>query len=261
MKKGVVSCTIGTSGVVFASCDDVKIDPQNRLHTFCHAVPDKWYVMGVMLSAGGSLRWFRDALGDQEVRVGKSCGMDPYDLLSREAMQAEPGCEGLILLPYLMGERTPYPDPNARGVFFGLTLRHKKNQLVRAVMEGVAYGVKDSLGRLKEAGIEVEQVRVSGGGARSPVWRQIQADVCGVGVLTTEVDEGPAFGAALLAGVGVGVHESVERACEEAVKIVSKTMPVPENVNTYGEYYKIYRPLYGALKPDFDRVSEILGRH
>ncbi|MGQ9514183.1 MAG: xylulokinase [Thermoproteota archaeon] len=259
VKAGLVSCTIGTSGVVFASCDDPLTDPEARLHSFCHAVPGKWHVMGVMLSAGGSLRWFRDALCSEEIRSGKERGLDPYVILADElAPQAEPGCEGLIFLPYLIGERTPYPNPNARGVFFGLTLRHKKAHLVRSVMEGVAYGMRDSLELVKDLGIKIEQIRASGGGGRSPLWRQIQADIYGTEIVTVSVDEGPAFGAALIAGVGAGVFSSVEDACERAVTLATRTQSISENVKLYEEYYSIYRELYVALVEKFDKISKIV---
>jgi xylulokinase len=259
VRSGLVSCTLGTSGVVFASCDFPLVDPEARLHSFCHAVPGKWHVMGVMLSAGGSLRWFRDTLGGEEVRLSKERGVDPYVILADElAPQAEPGCEGLIFLPYLMGERTPYPNPNAKGVFFGLTLRHKKAHLVRSVMEGVAYGMRDSLELVKGLGIEIEQVRASGGGGRSPLWRQIQADIYNTEIVTVSVDEGPAFGAALIAGAGAGIFRGVEDACNKTVTIATRTKPIGENVKLYEEYYKIYRELYAVMVDEFDKVSKIV---
>jgi len=260
VREGVVSCTIGTSGVVFAASDEVRVDPLGRLHTFCHAVPGKWHVMGVMLSAGGSLRWFRDSLGEPEVSTARLCNTDAYELLTTEASTVEPGCEGLLFLPYLMGERTPYPDPDARGVFFGLTLRHRKPHMVRAVMEGVAYGMRDSLELVKGLGLRVEQVRASGGGARSRLWRQIQADIYGSEVVTVSVDEGPALGAALLAGVGSGVYGRVEEACDRAVTLATATKPNRQNTELYMEYYAVYRELYRVLEEEFDRVSGIVAR-
>jgi len=259
VRDGLVSCTIGTSGVVFASCDGPLIDPEARLHSFCHAAPGKWHVMGVMLSAGGSLRWFRDTLGGEEVASAKERGVDPYVILADElASLSEPGCEGLIFLPYLMGERTPYPNPNAKGVLFGLTLRHRKCDLVRSVMEGVAYGMRDSLELVKSLGIEIGQVRASGGGARSPLWRQIQADIYNSELVTVSVDEGPALGAALIAGVGAGIFEGVEDACERAITLATRTTPIPENVKLYGSYYSVYKALYANLEGQFDRVSDIV---
>ena len=200
--SGVISVTSGTSGVVFAHSDHYAAEPQGRLHAFCHAVPGKWHYMGVMLSAGGSFRWLRDAIGDVEKAAAQSLGIDPYELLTQEAAMAPVGSEGLLFLPYLTGERTPYPDPQARGAFVGLTLRHGKAHLVRSVLEGVSFGLRDSLELIKGLGVPITQVRASGGGARSAVWRQIQADVFGTELVLVNVTEGAAYGAALLAGVG-----------------------------------------------------------
>jgi len=260
VREGVISATIGTSGVVFASCDEVRTDPRGRVHTFCHAVPGKWHIMGVMLSAGGSLQWFRDNLGGPETQVGEMTGRDPYAFLDMEAGRAPPGCEGLIFLPYLTGERTPHSDPNARGVLFGLTIRHGKPHLVRSIMEGVAYGMRDSLEIIKSLGVRIDQIRASGGGARSSLWRQIQADVYGAELVTINVDEGPAFGAALLAGVGAKVYGSVEEACDRTIAVTTCTEPIRENTKVYDEYYKVYRNLYKSLKGDFHRVTEIIAK-
>lgn len=258
VEPGVISSTVGTSGVVFAFAEKPVVDPGLRVHTFCHAVPGKWHVMGVMLSAGGSLRWYRDTFAESESAVAKALGRDPYDLISDEAAQAPAGCEGLIFLPYLTGERTPYPDPNARGVFFGITLRCDKAHFVRSVMEGVAYGLRDSFSILDEMGVPITQVRASGGGARSAVWRQIQADVSGHDHVTINIDEGPALGVALLAGVGTGVYPSVEEACRSVIKVSDTTKADPAAKRVYDKYYAIYRSLYQSLKADFAAVSEIV---
>jgi len=258
VRQGVVSVTTGTSGVVFAHMDEPRMDPQLRTHTFCHAVPGKWHVMGVMLSAGGSLRWYRDALAQQEVAEAKQRGVDPYELLTEEAAQAPPGCEGLIFLPYLTGERTPYPDPWARGVYFGLTLRHARPHLVRAILEGVSYGLRDSLEILREMGLPISQVRASGGGARSALWRQIQADVFDAEMVTINVDEGPAFGVALLAGVGAGVFATVEEACDRTITITDRTGPNPDTSALYDTYYPIYQALYASLKDHFVEVGRLV---
>jgi len=258
IKEGRISFTVGTSGVVFAFSDKVKVDPLGRVHTFCHAVPGKWHIMGVMLSAGGSLRWFRDNLGAEEIREARKKGVDPYEILTEEAASVEAGSEGLIFLPYLTGERTPYPDPDARGVFFGLTLRHKKAHLVRSIMEGVSYGLRDSLEIIKEMGVPVEEARASGGGARSSLWRQIQSDISGLELVTVNVTEGAAFGAALLAGVGTKVYNNVEEACEGTIRITSRVFPQKEKAKKYEEYYKIYRSLYSLLKDSFSKVSRIV---
>ena len=255
VRPGLISSTIGSSGVVFAFTDQPLMDPEGRIHTFCHAVPGKWHVMAVTLGAGLSLRWFRDELAPAERLVGGMTGIDPYVFLTQEAEKAPVGSEGLIYLPYLMGERTPHRDPNAKGVFFGLTGRHTRAHFVRAVLEGVAYSLRDGLEILKSIGVPLGEVRFSGGGARSKVWRQIQADVFGLHGVTLNVGEGPAFGAALLAGVGTGVYGSVEEACDATLGVVERCAPVPSNARVYEKYYPIYRALYQALKPQFDAVT------
>jgi len=258
--EGVVSATLGTSGVVFAASDTYRVEPQGRLHAFCHAVPGMWHLMGVMLSAAGSFRWYRDTLGDLECIQAEESGRDPYDLLTAAAAEVSPGCEGLIFLPYLSGERTPYPDPNARGVFFGLTLRHGKPHLTRAVLEGVSYGLRDSLELMRALGLSIQQVRASGGGARSPLWRQILADVFDAQIATVDVTEGAAYGAALLAGVGAGVYPDVAAACVAAVRVTGSTEPGPA-VPIYADYYPRYRALYPALAPEFAAIAQVVTKH
>jgi len=257
VEPGVLSVSTGTSGVIFAYMDKPAVDPKLRTHTFCHAVPDKWHVMGVMLSAGGSLRWYRDAFAAEEKALAAQRGVDPYEIITEEAAKVPPGSEGLVFLPYLTGERTPYPDPNARGAFVGLHLRHTKPHIARAVMEGVSYGLMDSLEILRALGLPINQVRASGGGARSPLWRQIQADVFGCELVTINVDEGPAFGVALLAGVGAGLYPSVQEACKATIKVVSSTAPNAKTSKIYAELYQVYRSLYPALKPEFDKLAKI----
>jgi len=261
IQTGLVSVTVGTSGVIFISSDDFVVEPEGRLHAFCHAVPDKWHLMGVMLSAGGSLRWFRDTLGWMEKGVAALVGRDPYELLTSEAALVPVGSEGLLFLPYLAGERTPYPDPDARGVFVGLTLRHRKPHLVRALLEGVAYGLRDSMELVKRLGLEIRQVRVSGGGARSELWRQILADVFGVELAIINVAEGAAYGAALLAGVGTGIYKNVDEACSATIEILQRIAPTQKNVPIYDDYYSIYSSLYGVLKPSFDRLAKVVTEH
>jgi xylulokinase len=258
--EGVVSVTIGTSGVVFAASDTYRVEPEGRLHAFCHAVPGLWHLMGVMLSAGGSFRWYRDTLGEMERVRAEESGQDAYDLLTEAAAKAPPGCEGLLFLPYLSGERTPYPDPNARGVFCGLTLRHNKAHLTRAVLEGVTYGLRDSLELMRALGLSIEQVRASGGGARSPLWRQILADVFDTEIVTVNVTEGAAYGAALLAGVGAGVYGSVAEACDMVIQMTGRTQPGPA-VPVYEDYYPRYRALYPALAPEFQAVAQVVVKH
>ena len=255
--SGSVSVTTGTSGVVFAYLDEPIMDEQLRTHTFCHAVPGKWHVMGVMLSAGGSLRWLRDSICAAEVSVAAEMGIDPYELMAAEAGTAPAGCEGLVFLPYLTGERCPYPDPDARGVFFGLNLTHSKPDLVRAVLEGVAFGLRDCFGLIKGLGVEFTQVRASGGGARSKLWRQIQADVLQHDISTINVDEGAAYGVALLAAVGAGLYPTVQAACEAAISVVDTLPPDSRSVAVYESYYALYRRLYAALAGEFDTLARL----
>jgi len=256
VREGVVSSTIGTSGVVFAFSDKVIIDPLGRVHTFCHAVPGTWHVMGVTQAAGLSLKWFRDNFCIEEKRTAELMQVDPYFLMDQEAEKVLPGSSGLIYLPYLMGERTPHLDPNARGVFFGLSAKHEKSHMLRAIMEGVVYSLRDCLDIIKEMGVEIKEVRASGGGGRSRLWRQMQADVFGVDIYTINSSEGPALGAALLAGVGTGVYKSVREACDAAIDVKSKQEANADLYKKYNDYYKIYKQLYKSLKQDFaDLVS------
>lgn len=258
VEPGAVSCTTGTSGVVFAHLDQPAMDEKLRTHTFCHAVPGKWHVMGVMLAAGGSLRWLRDTMFSEEQAVAAQLGSDPYELMTAEAATAPTGSEGLVFLPYLTGERTPYPDPDARGVFFGLSLRHHKRHLARAVLEGVAFGLRDSFELIAALGTEMPQVRASGGGARSRLWRQIQADVANREMSVINVDEGAAFGAALLAGVGAGVYPDVVTACRQTIRVVDTLAPQPAAVELYEQYYTLYRRLYEHLAGDFSALAQIV---
>jgi xylulokinase len=242
VEPGVVALTLGTSGVVFASSNKPLVEPVGRLHAFPHSVPDRWHVMGVMLSAAGSLRWYRDVVAPE---IG-------YDDLLEEASRVEPGCEGLTFLPYLSGERTPHADPWARGAFIGLTLKHGRSHLTRAVLEGVAFGLRDNVGLMEEVGLgEVSEVRVSGGGARNALWRQILADVLGVDLVTVQTTEGAAFGAALLAGVGAGVWPSVARACAQSVELGETMQPGPEAKDVYEPVYERFRAHYPAIKQLF----------
>jgi xylulokinase len=239
VRPGIVALTLGTSGVVFATTGQAFIEPEGRLHAFCHSVPGRWHLMGVMLSAAGSLRWYRDNFAPGQ----------NYDDLLAPAAQVPMGSEGLLFLPYLTGERTPHPDPLARGAFVGLTVRHGTGHLSRAVLEGVAFGLRDSFELLKSAGLaSIEQVRVSGGGARSLLWRQILADTFNAELVTVNTTEGAAFGAALLAGVGVGAWEDVDAACAATVKQTGSTTPIAANVAFYEKLYGQYRQLYPALK-------------
>jgi len=257
VETGLVSSTVGTSGVVFAYSDTPATDPKLRVHTFCHAVPGKWHLMGVSLSAGGSLRWLADTFFQPEGVVGRTTGTDRYALMALGAERVPAGSEGLIFLPYLTGERTPYPDADARGTFFGITLRHQRQHFTRAVMEGVAFALNDTFQIFGELGIPITQVRAGGGGAKSAVWRQIHADVTGHPHLTLAVDEGPALGAALLAAVGTGAYASVADACRAVVQTVATTEPNDAAHATYQKYYGVYQALYPALKEQFAAVSAI----
>lgn len=256
-REGLVAVSIGTSGTVIAPTRRTLRDPKGRAHTFNHAVPNLWYVMGVMLSAGGSLRWWRDEFGGAEKAVAAGTGEDPYALIGREAERVPPGCEGAVWLPYLTGERTPHCDANARATLFGLTARHTRGHAFRAVMEGVAFGLRDSLEIIRGMKIPVKEIRLTGGGARSPLWRQIQADVFGQEVTVLRGNEGPAFGAAILAGVGVGLFDSCDAAAAKFLGKGEVVKPIPENVDRYNRLYKVYGDLYAALKPAFDAVARI----
>lgn len=257
IQPGVISSTIGTSGVVFASMDQVSMDPLGRTQTFCHAIPNTWHVMGVTQAAGLSLQWLRTNFGGMERELANFMGIDPYVLMDKEAERAKPGCEGLIYLPYLMGERAPHLDPNARGVFFGLTAKHGRCEMIRSVMEGVVYSLRDCLEIIRDLKVPISEVRASGGGGRSPLWRQIQADVFQTPIAVINSKEGPALGAALLAGVGAGVYKDVKEACEKAIQVVKVQDPIQENIPIYDKYYKVYTDLYPALKDSYRKVMEI----
>ncbi|MFC1565155.1 xylulokinase [candidate division KSB1 bacterium] len=256
VEKGIISAALGTSGVVFAFSDKPQMDPQGRLHTFCHAVPGKWHIMGVMLSAGGSLRWFRDILCKDEIAAAQLMRLDPYEIMTRNAGDVPACSEGLVFLPYLTGERTPYPNPKARGAFIGLTIRHEKSHMVRSVMEGVTFGMNDSLNLIREMKVKIKQIRLSGGGSRSELWRQMQADIYNTESAVINIDEGPAFGAALLAASGTGYFSSVEEACRESIKVVSYYNPDPETAVAYKDHYDIYHSLYKKLKITFSEIAE-----
>jgi len=247
VREGIVSISLGTSGVVFATTDSPFIDPQGRLHAFCHAVPGKWHLMGVMLSAAGSLRWFRDTFRADAA----------YDAIVTATQGVAAGSGGLLFLPYLTGERTPHADPLARGAFIGLTVRHTFEHLTRSVLEGVAFGLRDSFELMKSAGLgTIDQVRVTGGGVKSSVWRQIIADVLNVEIVTVNSKEGAAFGAALLAAVGSGVYPSVEAACDQTIKVTEKVIPGKNN-RVYDAVYQEYIQLYPALKENFHRMDSL----
>jgi len=257
VERGVLSTSIGTSGVMFVHSDAVKIDPEGRVHTFCHAVRGKWHMMGVNLSAGGSLQWFRNALCQADVQEARRTKREVYDLLTREAEAVKPGSEGLFFLPYLSGERTPHADPDARGCFVGLTLAHARAHLIRAVMEGVTYSMRDSLAIIEALGVPVRQIRASGGGSRSPLWRQIQADVFGRKVVTINTEEGPAYGVALLAAVGAGLYKNIQEACAATIRVVKETSVQRSAKACYDRAFPVYQQLYRSLKNDFKAIAAL----
>jgi len=249
VRAGVVGLVLGTSGVVFAPTDSPLIEEHGRLQAHCHAVPGRWHLMGVMLSAAGSLRWYRDTIAP-----GTS-----YDDLLLPAADEPIGSEGLVFLPYLTGERAPYPDPNARGAFVGLTVRHTIPHMTRSVLEGVAFGLRDSMELIKDAGLgQIEQVRVSGGGAQSALWRQILADVLDTELVTVNTTEGAAYGAALLAGVGVGTWATVEAACDDTIRVLERVEPGPERVERYEAFYDVYAGLYSSLREAFHQLTSLV---
>lgn len=251
IRDGAISSSIGTSGVLFAHSDAIRLDPQGRLHAFCHAVPGAYHLMAVTLSAGGAFQWLRNSLRALDADLG-------YDRLTALAAETPPGAEGLLFLPYLSGERTPHRDPLARGAWVGLTLRHGLGHMARAVMEGVVFSLRDGLTIMRELGLDIGEVRAIGGGARSPLWRQMQADMLGQPIVQMRAEEGPAFGAALLAGVGAGVYPSVESAVDSAVATGPVTEPNAENARRYDELYAVYRALYPALREQFAALDRVV---
>jgi xylulokinase len=247
---GDVSATIGTSGVVFAASAAPFTDPKGRLHTFCHAIPGRWHVMGVTQAAGLSLRWFRDNFGLPN-HSADSNRRDPYEVLADEAARVPAGAEGVLWAPYLMGERTPHLDPNARAALVGLAANHGRGHIIRAILEGVAFSLKDTLTIFEELSIPVGAIRVGGGGARSSLWRQIQADVYGQAVETVAAEEGAAYGAALLAGVGAGHWSSVDQACDAVVRVAKRVPANAADKAVLQEAYARFRKLYPALRSVF----------
>jgi xylulokinase len=246
VSAGTVSVTIGTSGVVFAATDRPALDSHGRVHTFCHAIPGRWHVMGVTQAAGLSLRWFRDAFASDFSGVRAS-----YDQLTAEAAKIPIGSDGLLWTPYLMGERTPHLDSTARGALVGLTASHTRGHIVRAILEGVAFSLRDTFTLFREMNVPVKNIRLGGGGARSPLWRQIQADIFGQPVEIVEAEEGAAFGAALLAAVGARVWPSVDAACAATIRVASRVDPQPEAVATLDASYAAFRRVYPATRQIF----------
>lgn len=257
VKSGVISSTIGTSGVVFAHTDDVHIDPSGRVHTFCHAVPGAWHIMGVTQGAGLSLQWFRNQFCQDEMSTANMMQVDPYFLMDKAADKVAIGANGLVYLPYLMGERTPHLDPDCRGVFFGLSAQHTKRELLRAVMEGVVYSLRDSLEIIRDMGMSINEVRASGGGGKSALWRQMQADVFSSEICTVNSAEGGAMGVALLAGVGAGVFKTVTEACDATITVATRQKADELSATKYDGFYSLYRQLYPALKDSFKTLAKL----
>ncbi|MBP7937189.1 MAG: xylulokinase [Phycisphaerae bacterium] len=260
VRAGIVSATMGTSGVVFAHADAPVPNERGNLQSFCHAVPGKWCVFGCMLSAGGSLQWLRDTLWANEVKALRSRKKDPgqlYPTMIKEAASVAPGCEGLVFLPYLTGERCPYPDPTARGAWVGLTVRHRRGHMIRAVLEGITFGMRDQVELMRAGGVRVSEVRASGGGAASECWRQLQADMYNAEVVTINTREGGALGVALLAAVGTGVYASVPEACSAVIKVTTRLRPNKRAQRVYGTVYPVYQSLYQSLRGEFAALSEV----
>lgn len=269
-QPGQISLSVGTSGVVFAPTDrpahlfaagaavptGLDAGALETVHSFCHAVPGIWHVMGVMLSSGGSLRWLRDTLYAPEAAADRAAGREPYDRITAEAEQAAPGAEGLLFAPYLTGERTPHANPHARGAFVGLGLHHSRAHMARAVLEGIALGLRDCLDLVRALGVQGEEVRITGGGARSPLWRAIIAGALGLPLRLLEVDEGPAFGAAILAAVGCGAHPSVPAACQAMVRTGAAVPVDPALADRYSRLLPLFRQSYRQLAPVFPALTE-----
>ncbi len=257
VEDGKAFTTIGTSGVVFAHTSSMMYDKLGRVHTCCAAVPGCWHVMGVTQGAGLSLKWFRDNFCNAEKETAKLMDVDTYYLMDKEADTVPIGANRLLYLPYLMGERTPHLDPDARGVFFGLSAMHTKKDMLRAVMEGVSYSLRDCVEVFKQMNVSVSDMMACGGGGSSPIWRQMLADLYACPVKTASSKEGPALGVAILAGVGAGLYSSVPEACREVIKTDKIQQPIAEHIPEYEKYYQLYTEIYPALKASFKKLASI----
>jgi xylulokinase len=253
VKKGILSTSIGTSGVMFVHSDQPQYDALGRLHTFCHAVNGKWHMMGVNLTSGGSLQWWIDSVIQGLAKIPES---KRYEAATKEAERIVAGSEGLLFLPYLNGERTPHADPNARGSFVGINLTHTRGHMTRSVMEGITFALRDSLEIIQSLDVPVKQIRASGGGSKNPMWRQMQADVFDKKITTLKVEQGPAYGVALLAAVGDGAFKSIETACKATIEVADETAPDKKSVKNFNRLFPIYRDLYGQLKDSMSALSE-----
>ena len=257
--EGLTSATMGTSGVVFVHSTDYRTDPDSRAGTFCASVDGEYCLFGCVLSAGGCFQWFRNMLAQAEVEQAKARGIDPYELLTARAAEAPPGCEGLFWLPYLTGERTPHSDPFARAAWIGLHARSTRNEMIRALLEGVTFAMNDAVTLLKDLDLPIREIRLSGGGARSEFWRQLQADIYATTCVTINAEEGPAYGAALLAAAGTGGFKDVREACRAGIEITRTIEPNESAKAFYAKHYQQYRRLYPALKAEFARIAELSG--
>ncbi len=257
VRAGLASATMGTSGVVFVHSREYRTDPEGRINTYCASVKGEYCMFGCMLSTGGSFQWYRNVLGQAEIARARKQKVDPYELLTEQAEQAPAGCEGLFWLPYLTGERTPHADPYARACWIGIHSRTTRNELVRSVMEGATFAMNDAVQLLKELGVRMREIRLSGGGARSGFWRQMQADIYGQKCVTINAEEGPAYGVALLAAAGTGAFKDVREACKAGIKVTREIKPNPKAKRRYGKLYEQFTRLYPALKAEFPRLHEL----
>ena len=255
--EGLMSATMGTSGVVYVHSTKYLTDPVGKVQTFCSSVAGEYCMFGCILSAGGSYQWYRNVLGTAEIAEAKKKKVDPYELLTAQAAAAPAGCEGLFFLPYLTGERTPHADPNARACWIGMHSRTTRNELVRSVLEGVTFAMNDAVTAFKDRGVPIKQIRLSGGGARSAFWRQLQADIYGATAVTINAEEGPAYGVALLAAVGTGRFKDVRQACKSAISVTRTVNPQPKLKKLYEKNYAQYRRLYPALKAEFQNIAKL----
>ncbi len=257
VQEGLTSATMGTSGVVYVHSKNYKTDPAGRVQTFCSSVAGQYCMFGCILAAGGSLQWYRNVLGETEIAQAKRQKIDPYELITAQAQKAPAGCEGVYWLPYLTGERTPHADPNARACWVGINSRTTRNELVRSVIEGATFAMNDAVSILRDRDLKIRQVRLSGGGARSRFWRQLQADIYGSTCVTINAEEGPAYGVALLAAVGTGRFRNVAEACKAGIKITRTIKPDLKTKRLYAKHYKQYCRLYPALKEEFAQIAEL----
>ncbi|MBI5724761.1 MAG: xylulokinase [Planctomycetes bacterium] len=257
---GLTSATLGTSGVVFTHSRRYVVDPSSRVNTFCSSVAGEWCMFGCILAAGGSFQWFRNALGQNEVEQAIKKETDPYVLLTARAAKAPAGCEGVFWLPYLTGERTPHADPLARACWIGVNSRTTRAELIRSVLEGATFAMNDAVSLLRRRGMKIRQIRLSGGGARSEFWRQLQADIYGSTCATINSQEGPAYGVALLAAVGTGRFKDIRQACRACIKITRTIKPKPSAKALYAKYYRQFRRLYPALKDEFGNIADLVGQ-